>query len=324
MSQVIVGPVMDDLVHLGVDAADVVLGTAFYSGKALRKLQGDPASLQFLGRLSVREWAENYLDPPALLSALRRFESGGTQVELYFHSAAHAKVYIGSDYGLIGSSNLTLRGFGGAFEMVQQCTGADRQDLASAAADYVARLEHWTLAELDTFITAHEAEVEAYRQARRDSGEPLHEPDRLPLVSRSAIRRLGSYSGFKQWLAQQNSAAAQEILARAEGRHNLQGHIHRNFYGLRQFFVARPKQFRRFRSEDPDSYKLSQDPATEASIAEFVQEEAVDEDDFELDPWLTYLPEECGGRAGRHGGTIGNLNRMLPLVAKYLEERLRP
>ena len=87
--------------------------------------------------------------------------------------------------------------------------------------------------------------------------------------------------------------------------------------------LAYPEGYLRFRRENPDSYKLSQDSDTEAQIASFVEQIAQDEADFSLDTWKTYLPEECGGRAGKHGGTIGNLNRMLPLVARYIEESTR-
>ena len=71
-----------------------------------------------------------------------------------------------------------------------------------------------------------------------------------------------------------------------------------------------------------DTYKLSRDATMEQHLNGFVSEFATDEDDFSLDNWKTYLPIECGGRAGRHGGTIGNLNYMLPLVAAYLAHTL--
>jgi len=124
-----------------------------------------------------------------------------------------------------------------------------------------------------------------------------------------------------EWLARQKSAAAAEILARAKGKGNLQGHIHRNFYGLRQYLMARPEEMERFANEDSSFYRLSGDAATEKRLKDFVTHQASNEHDFSLDIWKTYLPEECGGRAGKHGGTIGNLNRMLPLVAKYLRPR---
>lgn len=87
---------------------------------------------------------------------------------------------------------------------------------------------------------------------------------------------------------------------------------------MRQLFLADPDARDRFEVESPDLYKLSRDPQMESRIARFVKENAVDETDFRLDVWKTYLPVECGGRAGKHGSTIGNLNRMLPLVARYL------
>jgi hypothetical protein len=84
-----------------------------------------------------------------------------------------------------------------------------------------------------------------------------------------------------------------------------------------------PETLQSFRRTDPDSYKLSKDPAMEDMLKSFVHDFAVDEASFVLERWRTYLPIECGGRAGRHGGTIGNLNYMLPLVAAYLAHTLK-
>lgn len=318
-SQNIVGPVFSDLLGIGFDCRHLVIATAFYSGAALRRLIGSPERLSIMCRISLREWENGLIDPPALLQTLRAYETQGTVVNLYVHERAHAKVYAGSSTALVGSANLTMQGFGGGLEIVRSVSGPKAiREIVSAACAYAQYLRPWTLERLTTFVVTNSTNVRR-KHRRRVTGPP---EDRLPLVKRDIITRLGSYKDFQRWLLRQPSSAAREIWRRSTGKHNLQGHISKNFYGLRQFFIANPQNLSAFATEDSDTYKLSRDSETEEKIGNFVAQHGVDEPDFELDIWKTYLPIECGGRADKHGGTIGNMNRMLPLVAQYLTAHL--
>lgn len=190
---------------------------------------------------------------------------------------------------------------------------ADVRNVLVGIEAYARTLDRLTLDELKAYIARHGDFVRHYKKTHKTN-------QHWDTVSAPPARppRLGAYEDFLSWLGRQTGAAAQEIHARALGRGNLQGHIHRNFFGLRQFLLAYPECLDRFRKEDPDTYKLSRDTETERAMANFVTKHAADEAQFPVDTWKTYLPQECGGRAARHGGTIGNLNRMLPLVASYL------
>ena len=258
-----------------------------------------------------REWIEGMVAPDALLARLKLLESQGTKIRLFVDRSAHAKVYLGNRGAIIGSSNLTLQGFGGGWEIIQYTREArDLKRLHESLQMYKGLLTPLSLEELESYVSKHWRSV---RRRQKRYKETLPTPSKRPA-------RLGDYDDFLAWLEEQRSPAAREILERARGKGNLQGHIHRNFYGLRQFLLAYPEGYLRFRRENPDSYKLSQDSDTEAQMAFFVEQIAQDEADFSLDIWKTYLPKECGGKAGKHGGTIGNLNRMLPLVARYIME----
>lgn len=220
---------------------------------------------------------------------------------------------------MIGSANLTLQGFGGGWEMVQ--TSREPHDIRTVRASlkaYARTLTAFTLEELEAYVAKHKDFVSEFRKKNK---RLLYRDFLTAPATRPP--RLGAYAHFLGWVENQPSDAAKEISARAHGKGNLQGHINRNFYGLRQFLLAYPENLERFRIENPDTYRLSADSATENAIASFVAENAVDEDSFSLNTWKTYLPQECGGRAARHGGTIGNLNRMLPLVARYLAKNTR-
>jgi len=185
---------------------------------------------------------------------------------------------------------------------------------------YMAGLQHIKLDELESFVADN---LESVCAERKKYNHPNLESRPPKIFQSDRPDRLGTYQDFLGWLKRVNSEAAIEILARANGKNNLSGHIYRNFFGLRQYLLYAPDTQRRFAKESEDDYKLSKDPATESEMKGFVLNHAFDEDNFSLETWKTYLPQECGGRAEKHGGTIGNLNRMLPLVAKQLSQKLR-
>lgn len=318
--RVIVGPILSDLLALRWGGEQTVVATAFYSKRALQSLTVSSDELQVLCRLDrddPEEWARGMIAPDALLERLRSFEENGTRVDLRVHRSAHAKVYWGEFGVMIGSANLTLQGFGGAWEMVHASDAPE--DIREARAGlkvYARTLDALTLDDLEAYVVKHGSFVRQY--AKKHSSKKHRDRVSTPKARPS---RLGDYADFLKWVNRRDGQAAGEIYARANGKGNLSGHINRNFFGLRQFLLAYPEHFARFRKKDPDTYKLSQDAMTERDMAIFVRNYASDEDTFTLNTWKTYLPQECGGRAAKHGGTIGNLNRMLPLVALYLAKR---
>ena len=295
------------------------MATAFYSERALNSLVVSARKLRVLCRLNLddpSEWARGWIAPDALLERLKLFEANGTQIDLRVHESAHAKVYVGTTGVILGSANLTLQGFGGGWEIVHLSKDAEDINRVRAALDiYAHYMKQLTLTQLEDYTARYSDYVRKFKKKYK----------RQDKVSTPVVRppRLGEYGDFLKWLKRQPTQAAQEIYLRAHGKNNLQGHIHRNFFGLRQFLLAYPESLERFRTENPDAYKLSADATTEGALATFVKKHAADEADFSLEIWKSYLPRECGGRAERHGGTIGNLNRMLPLVARYLATKTR-
>lgn len=315
----IVGPILRDLLALRWDGECSVVATAFYSSRALQSLTVSSDRLQVLCRLDrddPREWAHGMIAPDTLLERLRSFEDNGTEVELRVHRSAHAKVYWSERGVMVGSANLTLQGFGGAWEMLHVSNAPEDVGNARASLKMYARtLETFSLDDLAAYVLKYNSFVRHY--ARRHSSKRHRDRVSTPM---ERPPRLGDYEGFLKWLSRQAGGGASEILDRARGKSNLSGHIHRNFFGLRQFFIAYPERFGYFKDADASTYKLSKDASAEQDIADYVSRHAADENEFKLDAWKTYLPKECGGRAAKHGGTIGNLNRMLPLVARFLDE----
>jgi hypothetical protein len=321
--QVIVGPTLRQVQTLGLDGASVDIATAFYTRRALDSLTITAKHARLLFRVDLantRDWVRGYVAPDALLAKIDALLAKNIRIDLFGHPKAHVKAYVGSRGALVGSANLTLRGLGGGLELAVRARDTNGVKLVrDALTNYQKRLDKIELDDLRDFVTTNlktvKAEQKKWRQEHQEDDE-----DRLPNVARDQIAgAMGSYPSFLAWLGKRKTAAAKETFDRANGKSHLQGHIHRNYYGLRQFFLAFPELQVLFSKGDEDTYKLSKDAAMEALLKEFVLQHAADEEDFSLDRWKTYLPIECGGRAERHGGTIGNLNRMLPLVAKYLE-----
>ena len=298
----------------------MTIATAYYSRKPLDWLSREISAprVTFIGRLNLQdpmEWQYGSIDPEALLAFAQSITKRGGQISILTSPTAHAKIYVGSRAVLVGSANLSMQGFGGGPEIVSLLPANVIDPALSALSVYTQGFQEVKLDQLAHFVAEHRSLAV---QARRSPASQ----DRLPSTHpRRRVSSTGTYEDFLELASVQPFSEAPEIVARARGKGQLSGHIHRNFYGLRQFLLANPDLLARFSQEDPDTYKLSQDSDTEAQMAKFVVENATDEPDFNLEIWKTYLPRECGGRAGKHGGTIGNLNRMLPLVARYLMER---
>jgi hypothetical protein len=262
-------------------------------------------------RLNLIDWAAGAIAPDALLRFWKRHAE--TNMKVYYSARAHVKAYVGDTGFLVGSANLTMRGLAGTtdellwYESGPAATAAMWRILA----EYRRSLEPLTLPELEDYIGRNEGKVRALRKKTPKSPEralpkELHRP-----------RRLG-YKRFVAWLGTLRSESAATIKARAEGEGNLSGHIRSNFYGIRQFFIEYPSVVSKLGSKDPTDYRLRSDDDTLVAFGRFVTRRAVDEDDFRADSWRNYLPVYAGGRQESGGATIGNLNRMLPLMARYL------
>lgn len=324
MRKLIVGPILKDVEMVGLNGREAFISTAFYTKGPMGQLRINSEKLTLAVRLdfdSLADWVAGSIDPVALLEMAKSNLEKGSEVRLYVAKSAHAKMYIGEHSALIGSANLTSRGFSGIGDEVMLSVSfreQSRRSIDMGVKRYIGGMTLISIEDLAKFIEKNEQLVKKQIKRKLLSSEIRVEK----ILDSQRPLRLGSYRDFLKWLENRTSVAANEILERANGKNNLSGHIYRNYYGLRQYLIYSPLKQEIFRQQSEDIYKLSYDADTENDIARFVRNFATDEADFTLNTWKTYLPEECGGRAGKHGGTIGNLNRMLPLVAKYLSVRL--
>ena len=319
----IVGPVLADLDEIGGES--VTLATAFYSASALNALDFKVTTLRLLVRLntsSVFEWATGAIDPCALQEFVERHLTQCDALSLFVNPTAHAKIYTGNKGYLVGSANLSWRAFSGhGDEILWFENNNRRRRLMNRSLDiYEGSFQPFSLDELDEYIKNNQKAAKALSK-KLPPGAQAHEDHAPASLSRPA--RLGDYKDFCSWIAGQRCEAAKTITARAEGAGNLSGHIRQNFFGLRQFFLGKPKDMVRLAKEDPDTYLLSRDSLTSIVLRSFVQRQACNEGPFSISTWRTYLPESAGGKPKSGGGTSGNLKRMLPLVAQYVQSKIK-
>jgi hypothetical protein len=317
----IVGPTIKDLLKVDFGGPKAIVATAFYSKTALQKVNVSASELDLMVRLdlnSVEEWKRGLIDPPALADFVEKHEKAGKSVNLFVHPIAHAKVYVGRKKFLVGSANLSTRGFSGVgHELLWESKQQNQHtEIRKSMRDYSDKFQALTLAELKSYVAIHHADVDTFKKNNPRRFAAFNE-DRVDHLSPRATR-YGDYEDFKIWLDSRPEIEAREILDRANGKNNLSGHIRANFFGLRQWMLADPAIQKFGRTVDADTYKFSADAAREARLKEFVETNAANEPGFSLSTWQAYLPKESGGSAKKHGGTIGNLNRMVPLMARYL------
>ena len=317
----ITSPNLSLLKEIGLSGQAGYIATAYYSSRALEYLNSitKVRHLHLFFRLDLTkndEWKRRSIDPAALLLFIQKQTKQGATVKLVTHPSAHAKIYIGDKGVICGSSNLSTNGFGSGMEVV--CF--DRKDGIPGAlknlAQYAKRMEPLDIRTLAKYV----------QDMKPAKFEEKTDQNKLPRnISYGGILEQ-AYENFRVWLSKQKGAAEQEIFSRAMNmRHqNLTGHIHKNFFGLRQFYIAYPELIQPLSSVDANQYKLLKDNAISNLIKIFVTHNATDEGSFKVQVWKTYLPIKLGGRAQKDGGTIGNLNRMIPLVAKYLLELSAP
>lgn len=319
----VVGPTVRDLAAVDFGGARSIVATAFYSRAALNRVPLRSSRIDLAVRLdlnSADEWKRGLIDPQALAAFIDAHEAAGRTVNLCVHPIAHAKVYVGRKQFLIGSANLTTRGFSGVGHEILwiESNTTRHAQIIKAMEEYCRAFSPLSRSSLEAYIRNNLRSVEAFRKTARRAFDRTDE-DRVESLSPRASR-YGEYEAFRAWLATRPEAAAKEVWLRAAGKGGLSGHIRANFFGLRQWMLFNPDIQRFGVAVQADTYKFSRDSSREALLRSFVEKNASDEPGFSLDIWKSYLPVESGGRARNHGGTIGNINRMLPLVARYLDE----
>src|SRR6266852_5436453 len=117
------GPTLPILRSIGFRSRQVHLLTAFYSAAPLhwlsRELQAENVVVAArLDLTSPAEWLRGSIDPKDLLTFLTGLRERGVAVRFFAGPTAHAKLFVGDRGVIVGSANLSTRGFGAGPEIV--------------------------------------------------------------------------------------------------------------------------------------------------------------------------------------------------------------
>lgn len=302
-----------------------------------RSLQ-DTVAVRVWTRLSPYEWATGVSDLDAVVEFLLNLRTEGRAVELSAIQRLHAKLYIAdNDHALLGSSNLSEGGFKQNVELLAGLEGsAVGEAICAIESRAGVSIKTLDLDSLSDWLERSKGWIEEFRDEAADDSEFLADVQadldhllgygggggELPDPDHETLDRLAD------WLRDHPElAGATTILRRhtnADGQ-NLMGHVKQSFCAVMRFLVER---------EDLR-------PALNAALADLAVDEiyAV-EDDTILAAWYDHfdrratdsgdiyrysvlrglLPPSLGGTREGGGGASSTFKRMLPLVARFMED----
>lgn len=301
----------------------------------------DGTSLTVWTRLSPSDWVNRVSDPQALLALLDLLGEAGHQIHLRIVQRLHAKAYVADDaLALVGSSNLSEGGFERNLEIMVRLQGAEAEAVSRLLEEtYTPNARDLVLEQLRTWVESYQGNVVDVRRGREgneaDELEPAQraldqmlnygeEAQELPEPDASVM------NDFVAWLRQRpNLPGAQIMVSRHDNTdgHNLTGHFRQCFYATVRFLQERP-QDQTSLSQELDALETDDVYQPAARIAdswlEHVDAHATDTGhSYSYSVLRGILPPSLGGTRLGGGGGSSTLKRMLPLVARFLQENSR-
>lgn len=341
MVQVMI-PTWNDLQSIVQKAKkELIICSPFYSETGLdyvlANLQSN-SSILIYTRISPSDWANRISDPEALLQFLQNTSAKGHSTALFVNQRLHAKAYVANKKkALIGSSNLSDGGFEQNIEIMVMLDGKVANNVVSLIDNRIKpEARKISLSQLKTWIIKHKKTVEKVRKAAEglQAGE-------LRGAQRSLDKMLGfgRYRGrikpvkstelkkFILWLkSNKKLAGSQMLIARHENINgqNLQGHLRQCFFGTLRFLLENPTLQLPLSSalsllRGNDVYQMT-DQISDAWLKHIDRHATDSGDGYDYAILRGILPPSVGGTRIGGGGGISTLKRMLPLVARYLQE----
>lgn len=291
--------------------------------------------LMFMSRISPSEWASGVSSPDELARRLVPLWEEGRPVRLVVHQQLHAKAYLAdSSTGLVGSANLSSAGFDKNFELMLELTRDEAlaaTTLIDEEADRSGR--PLTLDSLEEWVSTHSATIFEQREAASDSqnlADAQRELDRLLGYGRRSTESsdIADIEYFAEWLTAHRSLAGALVLHdryRNVGGQNLTGHFRQSYYAVHRFL------------EEYGDHVGSLSATLSSMNADDIHQPG----GTLLDDWIRHLddhatsrtdlydyavlrgilPPNLGGTRTGGGGGSSTLKRMLPLAARFIQER---
>ena len=312
----------------------VLISAPFYSQEGLTWVRPNSGGhVEFWTRFNPRDWAAGVSDPPALLRYLE--DVGEERVSLRVHRALHAKIYqVDATWSWIGSPNLSRAAFTSNIELVAELDARETESLGNIVNDLRSSLRELSIPTFRAYIEACKDAIQQLEDAdiwKNDDFQaavamadeylsPPSTPHHTP-----PIRPLSDFISFIEPMV---GEVPQTIL---DHHHNLrgqnrQGHVKQSYYALTHFLsdpMGNPyiNELIAIPLSDYPRPRLS--PSFVEAWAAFLDEHATTHDSeigYSFSTLRNVLPEYMGGYVTNGGGGIGSFARMVPLVARFLNE----
>jgi len=319
---------------------ELIVCTPYFSEVGVSRLfdhiQGT-ARLLFITRLSPSDWLQGVSDPNILVTLFELLTEASREAQLIIHQRLHAKAYIADNSrGLLGSANLSSGGFERNFELMVRIQGEEVANARALIGDEVAQNGHpLSVPSLRLWVDQHEARVTEMRPLEDSEAEGLADMQRdldamlgfggeRPQTTRSRPPEIEPFVG---WLEQHQNLAGSEVLLdrhRNTSGQNLTGHFRQSYFGASNFLLEHqnliPALSRGLDSLGPPDVFQPDIDLLDAWIR-YLDLHAIDRgESFDYAVLRGILPPNLGGTRLGGGGGSSTFKRILPLVARFLDE----
>jgi len=319
---------------------ELTICTPYFSSEGIGQLfdvLNSAISFLFVTRLSPSDWLHGISSPDELVALLQILEDAGCAPCLVVHQRLHAKAYIADkNCGLIGSANLTAGGFESNFEiMVRLLPEEARRAHEMIHNEISANGKELAIRHLSDWINRFKEQLERSRPTEDLEAQTLAEMQReldniLGYGNREPIQPTSTYpvlETFVEWLENHRELPGAEVLL---DRHynisgqNLTGHFRQSFYGAYRFLCEYPNYVdnlsRALSALEPDDIYPPDDELLDRWTT-FLDGHATEQGEgYDFAILRGILPPNLGGTRLGGGGGSSTLKRMLPLVARFVEE----
>lgn len=312
-------------------AQEVLVASPFYGADSLNWVtpRAD-GTLEFWTRLNPYDWAAGVANPPALLSFAEQL--GHERFTLRVHRALHAKFYVAdARWAAMGSANLSNKAFEQNIELMVEFLDQEVVELVEVINLLRPALREVSLDDFAAFVEVTRDVIEDYQESGRDVPEAIDEELQaavdiaddilVPQKPEPPVADLPPYEDFLEFVHQLGGSAADEVYARAHGKHNLSGHVKQSYYGTVLFLMGEGGRYVADLTKLPlDSQSLPSE--IEDRWNDFLDRHAgLAGEDYDLSILRRILPLTLGGYTTSGGGGSSTFRRVVHLVGRYLVAR---
>lgn len=289
--------------------------------------------VDFWTRFSPLDWRAGVADMAALKKRVQSVLSKEKTFAFRISDDLHAKIYkFSADKVIIGSANLTWPAMTSNIETICELTGNEASSILEVLSIFERRL---TPVEAEIFIAYVDIVGDAISKPSDGPVEEDEEMDAAIDIAEETLRKSLiptapqaspipplEIEHFIDYCREEKSSVSKEIIARWEGKHNLQGHVKHYYYGALRFLSEFPELVDEISLTPRKSLYDFTNPAVLTNWRDFLRKHAKEIDkkrNYSFRTLRVYTPENLGGICSGGGGGSPTLKRVLPVVARMLK-----